>query len=121
MLTGVENWARTPPMLLPVDPLPCAVSRSITSTFVQPSATRWQAMLDPTIPPPIRTTSAVYMRVAIVTAEARRRTHQCNSNHASGECRGKGNANQNEQTEPSENNCECGTPLDLANAGDPKD
>src|SRR5712692_2884159 len=32
MLTGVENWARTPPMLLREDPLPSTVSRSITRT-----------------------------------------------------------------------------------------
>src|SRR5208337_2355419 len=63
MLTGVENCARTPPMLLPVDPLPSAVSRSITRTFLQPAATRWYAMLEPTIPPPMRTTSAVCMSV----------------------------------------------------------
>ena len=37
MFTGVENCARTPPMLLPVDPLPCALSRSMTSTLLQPA------------------------------------------------------------------------------------
>src|SRR5262249_19792145 len=61
MFTGVENWARTPPMLLPVDPLPCELSRSITSTFLQPACVRCQAMLEPTIPPPMMTTSAVCM------------------------------------------------------------
>ncbi len=34
MLTSVANCARTPPMLLPVDPRPWRVSRSITSTFL---------------------------------------------------------------------------------------
>ncbi len=29
MFTGVENCARTPPMLLPVEPFPCELSRSI--------------------------------------------------------------------------------------------
>src|SRR5262249_1150268 len=59
MFTGVENCARTPPILLPVEPFPCALSRSTTSTFLQPAAVRCQAMLDPTIPPPIITASAV--------------------------------------------------------------
>src|SRR5215831_7947415 len=61
MFTGVENCARTPPMLLPVDPLPCELSRSMTSTFLQPACVRCQAMLEPTMPPPMMTTSAVCM------------------------------------------------------------
>src|SRR5260370_29229710 len=61
MLTLVENCARTPPMLLPVEPLPCELSRSITKTLLHPAAVRCQAILDPTIPPPTMTTSAVCM------------------------------------------------------------
>src|ERR1700730_6261044 len=63
MFTGVENCARTPPMLLPVEPLPCADSRSRTRTPRQPADVRWYAMLDPTIPPPMMTTSAVSTRL----------------------------------------------------------
>src|SRR5438270_88864 len=65
MFTGVENCARTPPILLPVDPFPCELSRSITSTFLHPACVRCQAMLEPTIPPPIMTTSAVCMLLAL--------------------------------------------------------
>src|SRR5882724_1532271 len=65
MFTGVENCARTPPMLLPVEPFPCELSRSITSTFLQPASVRCQAMLEPTMPPPIITTSAVCMLPAL--------------------------------------------------------
>src|SRR5712692_141453 len=72
ILTEVENWARTPPMLLPVDPLPCADSRSITKTFLHPAAVKWYAMLEPTMPPPMRTTSAVRMSSA-------RRTEHCSA------------------------------------------
>src|ERR1051326_2699748 len=61
MFTVVENCARTPPMLLPVEPFPCELSRSITSTFLQPPCVRYQAMLEPTMPPPIMTTSALCM------------------------------------------------------------
>src|SRR5579859_112795 len=61
MLTGVANWARTPPMLLPVEPLPCELSRSMTRTFLQPASVKCQAMLEPTMPPPMITTSAVCM------------------------------------------------------------
>src|SRR5580765_1499115 len=64
MFTGVENWARTPPMLLPVEPLPCELSRSMTSTLLQPACVRCQAMLEPTMPPPMMTTSAVCMLFA---------------------------------------------------------
>src|SRR5882724_3226380 len=46
------------PMLLPVDPLPCWLSRSSTTTFRQPACVRWYATLEPTIPPPMMTTSA---------------------------------------------------------------
>src|ERR1051325_2800995 len=61
MFTGVENCARTPPILLPVEPFPWELSRSITSTFLQPWRVRCHAMLDPTMPPPMMTTSAVCM------------------------------------------------------------
>src|SRR5215471_18727379 len=59
ILMDVANWARTPPMLLPVEPLPCELSRSMTRTLRQPAVVRWYATLDPTIPPPTITTSAV--------------------------------------------------------------
>src|SRR6478609_4341535 len=65
MLTGVENWARTPPMLLPVEPLPCELSRSMTSTLLQPACVRCHAMLEPTMPPPMMTTSAVSMLLTL--------------------------------------------------------
>src|SRR5579864_1109410 len=58
MFTSVANCARTPPMLFPVEPFPCCVSRSITSTLRQPASVRCQAMLEPTMPPPMITTSA---------------------------------------------------------------
>src|SRR5215510_13628557 len=58
MLIGVENWARTPPMLFPVDPLPWCVSRSSTTMLRMPASVRWYAMLEPTIPPPMMITSA---------------------------------------------------------------
>src|SRR5258708_6132310 len=61
MLTGVENCARTPPILLPVDPLPWELSRSSSKTFLQPAVVRCHAILEPTIPPPMITTSAVCM------------------------------------------------------------
>src|SRR5438270_12128377 len=61
MFTGVENCARTPPMLLPVEPFPCELSRSMTSTLLQPACVRCHAMLEPTMPPPMITTSAVCM------------------------------------------------------------
>src|SRR5215813_12002077 len=64
MLTGVENCARTPPMLLPVEPLPCALSRSMTRTLFDPAAVKCQAILEPTIPPPAMTTSAVLRLIA---------------------------------------------------------
>ncbi len=65
MLGAVANCARTPPMLLPVEPLPWCDSRSTMSTLWQPSSVRCQAMLEPTIPPPIITTSAVCMVVGL--------------------------------------------------------
>src|SRR4051794_3044156 len=65
MFTGVENCARTPPILLPVEPFPCEVSRSITSTFLHPACVRCHAMLEPTMPPPMITTSAVCMLLAL--------------------------------------------------------
>src|SRR5262245_28394043 len=65
MFTGVENWARTPPMLFPVDPLPCELSRSMTRTLLQPACVRCQAMLEPTMPPPMMTTSAVSILFAL--------------------------------------------------------
>src|SRR5579859_4541486 len=65
MLTGVANCARTPPMLLPVEPLPWALSRSSTITFLHPALVRCQAMLEPTIPPPMITTSAVEDKLAV--------------------------------------------------------
>src|SRR5258708_301946 len=61
MLTGVANCARTPPILLPVDPLPWELSRSSSKTFLQPAVVRCHAILEPTIPPPMITTSAVCM------------------------------------------------------------
>src|SRR5580658_5843608 len=59
MLGLVANCARTPPMLLPVDPLPWCDSRSRMSTLRKPASVRCHAMLAPTIPPPTITTSAV--------------------------------------------------------------
>ena len=64
-VAGVANCARTPPMLLPVEPLPCELSRSMTSTFLQPASVRCQAMLAPTMPPPMMTTSAVCMLLGL--------------------------------------------------------
>src|SRR5215469_12207770 len=61
MFTGVENCARTPPMLFPVEPLPWELSRSMTRTLPQPDVVRCQAILEPTIPPPTMTTSALCM------------------------------------------------------------
>src|SRR5215469_5708976 len=61
MFTGVENCARTPPMLFPVEPLPWELSRSMTRTLPQPAVVRCQAILEPTIPPPTMTTSALCM------------------------------------------------------------
>src|SRR5215472_7244105 len=61
MFTGVENCARTPPMLFPVEPLPWELSRSTTRTLPQPAVVRCQAILEPTIPPPTMTTSALCM------------------------------------------------------------
>src|SRR5215472_14123676 len=61
MFTGVENCARTPPMLFPVEPLPWELSRSMTRTLLQPAVVRCQAILEPTIPPPTMTTSALCM------------------------------------------------------------
>src|ERR1700731_3290706 len=80
MYTGVENCARTPPILLPVDPFPCELSRSITSTLLQPACVRCHAMLEPTMPPPMMTTSAVCMLLALQCLpllEQRLRLGQC--------------------------------------------
>src|SRR5581483_3298500 len=66
MFTAVVNCARTPPMLLPVEPLPWWLSRSITRTSRQPASVKCHATEDPTIPPPMITTSAVSMSRAIL-------------------------------------------------------
>src|SRR5690242_3126430 len=56
MLSASENWARTPPAALDVDPTPRpSRSRSRTST---PASARWKAVLVPMTPPPTTTTSA---------------------------------------------------------------
>src|SRR6185369_17104859 len=57
-------------MLLPVEPFPCWLSRSRTNTFVQPASHKCQAMLDPTIPPPMMTTSAVSMYPRVQSRES---------------------------------------------------
>src|SRR5262245_35052370 len=67
MFGSVSNCARTPPMLLPVAPRPCSVSRASMSTPPQPARARCQAMLAPTIPAPAITTFAVFMPAPFYT------------------------------------------------------
>src|SRR5690348_2202836 len=56
MFSGSENWARTPPAALDVDP-PASWPRS-TSRTSTPASARWKAALVPMTPPPTTTTSA---------------------------------------------------------------
>src|SRR4051794_38730054 len=56
MFSASENCARTPPAAFEVEPLPSA-PRS-TSTTSAPASARWNAALNPTMPPPTTTTPA---------------------------------------------------------------
>src|SRR5260370_14266227 len=60
-------------------------------------------MLEPTIPPPMRTTSAVCMGLR----------------DASGKCRSKANPNQHHESEPAEHHGKCRTGFDLADTSNP--
>src|SRR3989442_14616683 len=60
MLISVENWWPKPPAHRPVDPMPTIVYFSRTTTSVIPRLARWCAMLRPTTPAPMITTSAVF-------------------------------------------------------------
>ena len=59
MLAEWENWCRTPPAFLPVEPVASCGSRSINTTFVMPRCAKCHATLQPMQPPPTITTSAV--------------------------------------------------------------
>jgi hypothetical protein len=57
MLSGSENWARSPPIGLPELPEPSS-QRSMTTMLFTPASAKWNAMLAPITPPPMITTSA---------------------------------------------------------------
>src|SRR5262245_4183966 len=57
MLSASANCRRTPPAEREVEPL-ASVARSSSATSGTPPAARWNAVLAPTAPPPITTTSA---------------------------------------------------------------
>src|SRR5437899_5293606 len=55
---SVENWTRMPPAALLVVPEP-TVSRSRTKTSRSPRRARWEAIEQPTTPPPMMTSLVV--------------------------------------------------------------
>src|SRR5688572_24849643 len=57
MFSSSENWARTPPAALQVEPEPSS-SLSTTTTSRTPASARWKATDVPITPPPMTTTSA---------------------------------------------------------------
>src|SRR5688572_1867633 len=66
MLAGLENWWRTPPAFLPVDPAASCGSRSSNTTSVIPCWARCHATLHPMHPPPTITTSAVVLKLNLL-------------------------------------------------------
>jgi hypothetical protein len=57
MFTASENWARTPPAALQVEPDPSSLC-STRTTPRTPDRARWYAELRPMMPPPMTTTDA---------------------------------------------------------------